>query len=60
MGLATTFFNERDNDLGMPLVKVLLENGQDVPEFLEQYRPSGELTFDEDETVEPDQGNDGW
>lgn len=59
MGLATTFYNEKDVDLATPLVKVLLENGQDVPDFLEQYIPEGELNFDEAD-CEPDQGDEGW
>lgn len=49
MGLATTFYNDRDMDLGLPLTKVLLENSQDLPDFLEEYKPVGELIFEEDD-----------
>jgi ATP-dependent RNA helicase DDX3X len=41
MGLATSFFNERDTDLGETLTKTLLETRQIVPDFLEQHIPEG-------------------
>ena len=69
-GLATSFFNDSNGDIGNDLVKILLENGQDIPEFLEQYRPEGELNFDEpdsdEEVAEPVEdaaggfGGDDW
>ncbi|KAI9893071.1 MAG: hypothetical protein M1814_000618 [Vezdaea aestivalis] len=57
-GLATSFYDEdRDGPLAVPLVKVLLESKQPIPDFLEQYKPEEgeELDFSdqsEDEGVE--------
>ncbi|KAF3284662.1 hypothetical protein TWF970_010952 [Orbilia oligospora] len=51
MGLATTFWNDRDGaHLAEALTKTLLEMGQEVPSFLEPYRPSEEegLKFEEE------------
>ncbi len=49
LGQATSFFNERDNDLAESLVKILLENGQAVPDFLEEFKPAdGEIKWDDD------------
>lgn len=62
MGLATTFYNENDAELGPHLVKVLLENGQLVPDFLEEFRPEGDkLNFegDEEDLIEAG-GDSGW
>jgi len=52
-GLATTFYNEGNSGIAEELVKVLMENKQDVPAFLERYKPEGELNFDE-----PDSGDE--
>jgi ATP-dependent RNA helicase DDX3X len=41
MGLATSFFNERDADIGETLTKTLLETHQVVPDFLEEHIPEG-------------------
>ncbi len=41
MGLATSFYNDRDSDLGETLVKTLLETHQVIPDFLQQYIPEG-------------------
>jgi len=41
MGLATSFYNDRDSDIAETLVKTLLETNQAVPDFLEQYLPEG-------------------
>lgn len=41
MGLATSFFNDRDSDLADTLVKTLLETKQIIPDFLEQHIPEG-------------------
>ncbi|KAL9103128.1 MAG: hypothetical protein Q9163_001808 [Psora crenata] len=50
VGLATSFYNERDEDIAVELVKTLVEMNQEVPDFLEAYKPGeGEtLTFDDD------------
>lgn len=55
-GLATSFYNERDEALGPFLTKILLETNQDVPDFLSQFKPEGgDLNFEEEE--EPDFGD---
>ncbi|CAN8100648.1 unnamed protein product [Discula destructiva] len=41
-GLATSFFNERDEDLASVLVRTLLETGQEIPDFLAHHIPEGE------------------
>ena len=48
-GVATSFYNDRNEDIAEALVKVLIESKQIVPDFLEQYKPEGEeLDFDDD------------
>ncbi|KIW96468.1 uncharacterized protein Z519_03537 [Cladophialophora bantiana CBS 173.52] len=52
-GLATSFYNEKDEALGPFLTKILLETNQDVPEFLAHFKPEGgDLNFDEEEGPE--------
>ncbi|GES77142.1 DEAD/DEAH box RNA helicase [Rhizophagus clarus] len=49
-GLATTFYNEKNSDIAPNLVKILLECGQEVPNFLQTYAPSdNNLNFDDDD-----------
>lgn len=31
------------------LTKILMETGQTIPEFFEQYKPEGEINFDEED-----------
>lgn len=38
-GLATSFYNDRNNDIAPKLVKLLLESKQAIPEFLELHKP---------------------
>ena len=68
-GLATSFYNERNEDIAEPLVRILLETKQPVPDFLEAWKPEDEndLNFDDesDEEVEEDgdaaaASGDGW
>lgn len=64
-GVATSFYNDRSDDLAPDLVKILLENDQTVPEFLQQFvPPEGEpLTFDDDSDKTDDESGaagDGW
>ncbi|KAB2580381.1 ATP-dependent RNA helicase ded1 [Lasiodiplodia theobromae] len=49
-GLATSFYNDRNDDLADDLVKILLEREQEVPDFLQDRAPAaGEpLDFDDD------------
>ena len=50
IGIATSFFNDRNLDIAPVLTKFLLENEQDIPDFLTGYRPEDdELNFDEEE-----------
>ncbi|KAI9755233.1 MAG: hypothetical protein M4579_004365 [Chaenotheca gracillima] len=71
VGHATSFYNDKNEDVADSLVKVLLETKQDVPEFLEQYLPEGaregiaKLNFDDDSEDSLDNdpaadANDGW
>ena len=49
-GLATSFYNEGDEPLAPFLAKILVENGWEVPDFLEEYKPTEgkELDFNDD------------
>jgi ATP-dependent RNA helicase DDX3X len=74
MGLATSFYTERDADLGEALVKTLLETSQVIPDFLESLLPEGftvdgggdisklkfeaDSDFGDDENAEP--ASAGW
>ena len=61
-GLATSFYNEGDEALAPFLAKILVENNWEVPDFLEEYKPTEgeELDFndasgdEENETVPGD------
>jgi ATP-dependent RNA helicase DDX3X len=72
-GLATSFYNERDEGLAPLLVLTLLETGQEVPDFLQQFVPEGidraNIKFEDntDEEIEKEKeggngggGGDGW
>ncbi|KAI9740077.1 MAG: hypothetical protein M1818_004828 [Claussenomyces sp. TS43310] len=73
-GIATSFYNDRDEEMAGPLTKTLLETNQDVPDFLQQYIPEGyvpgegNLKFeadsdfgDEDEVAQATgDAGDGW
>jgi ATP-dependent RNA helicase DDX3X len=45
-GKATSFYNERNEDIAEDLVKILLESKQEVPDFLEQYKPADPDTIE--------------
>ncbi|KAA6408095.1 MAG: DEAD DEAH box RNA helicase [Lasallia pustulata] len=49
-GLATSFYNDRNEDLAESLVKLLLETKQDIPDFLSRFVPKDptKLEFDDD------------
>jgi ATP-dependent RNA helicase DDX3X len=48
-GLATSFYNDGDSDIGNDLVKILMETGQKIPDFLQHFTPSDNiLVFDDD------------
>lgn len=59
-GYATSFYNEKNEDLAPFLANILLETGQTVPDFLESFKPEGDvaefvddLTDDEDDNSDP-------
>lgn len=61
-GLATSFFNERDEELGQALVNVLIDCECEVPEFLQHHVPEdGKAKFgdDTDDEAEADGGSGG-
>lgn len=49
-GIASSFFNDRNEDIGPALVQILLESKQEIPDFLSQHIPEeGQaLDFDDD------------
>ena len=48
-GLATSFYNDRNEELGQDLVNVLVECEQPIPEFLSHLAPEdGVANFDDD------------
>lgn len=62
-GVATAFYNEKNEDIAEALTKTLMETDQDVPDFFDQYKPQeGEaLTFDDDTDEEGEEGaDDAW
>ena len=66
IGVATSFYNDRSEDIADDLVKVLLECNQVVPDFLEAHKPEegAELDFDDESDKEGEDGDaaggDGW
>ena len=54
--MATSFYNDKDEPIADPLIKILLECGQDIPDFLEGQKPAeGEpLTFSDDSGADDD------
>jgi ATP-dependent RNA helicase DDX3X len=38
-GKATSFYNDRNDDLAEDLCKILIESKQEIPDFLEQFKP---------------------
>ncbi|KAL4884768.1 DEAD/DEAH box RNA helicase [Aspergillus karnatakaensis] len=59
-GLATSFFNDKDSDIAPELVKILIESKQEIPDFLEQYKPAGDVAdFRDDETDDENEKEDG-
>lgn len=64
-GLATSFYNERNEDIAEDLVKILVESKQEVPGFLEQYKPENAeaIDFEDDSDAEDEAGGadaDPW
>ena len=59
-GFATSFFTDRDEDLGPMLVRTLKETNQEIPEFLAHFTPlDGEpLDFEDESEKEMESGNE--
>lgn len=68
VGLSTSFYNEKNEGIAEDLVKLLLETDQEIPDFLEGYKPAeGELNFHDDSAEEDEAtagaeaaGGDAW
>ena len=64
VGMATSFYNDKNEDIAEALTKLLIETHQPVPDFLESYKPENEeeLKFDDDTDDEGDDaaGGDTW
>lgn len=65
VGMATSFYNDRNEDIAGALVKLLLETKQEIPEFLGSYKPDNveKLEFDDDTDDEDESGaagGDAW
>lgn len=55
--MATSFYNERDEDLAQDLVNCLVECGCAVPEFLSHLSPEdGKIDFQDDTDPESEDG----
>lgn len=54
IGLSTSFWNERNEDIAEGLVKILLETKQDIPDFLAPYKPEdlANINFEDDSDEE--------
>ncbi|EOD46035.1 putative dead deah box RNA helicase protein [Neofusicoccum parvum] len=58
-GLATSFYNDRNEDLAEDLCKVLLEREQEIPDFLQDHAPApGESIDFDDDTDEEEEATD--
>ena len=57
-GLATTFYNQFNEDIAPDLVKILIETDQEVPDFLDAFRPNGDLLFESDDDSDDDDDDD--
>lgn len=61
-GLATSFYTDKDEDIAKQLTRTLMETNQEVPDFLEQFKPKladGEkpkLNFEADSDHESSDG----
>ncbi|RAH42379.1 DEAD/DEAH box helicase [Aspergillus brunneoviolaceus CBS 621.78] len=56
-GLASSFYNEDDQELALDLVNILLESGQKIPDFLESYKPVDNKIDFQDDTDDEDNGD---
>lgn len=61
IGLATSFYNEKNEDLAEGLVKLLMETGQQVPDFFESFKPEDttKIDFNDDTDDEGEEADGG-
>lgn len=59
-GLATSLYNEANEDIAEALVRILMETKQNLPSFLESFKPEDEanLNFDDDSAEEAEGEDD--
>jgi len=57
-GKATSFYNDRNEDLAEHLVKILLESKQEVPDFLQAHLPADPSAIDWHDGTD-DESDDG-
>ena len=65
IGRATSFYNDRNEDIAEPLTKILLESKQVIPDFLQAYVPGDVENIDfgdntDNEGEEGEQNGGGW
>jgi ATP-dependent RNA helicase DDX3X len=61
VGHATSFYNERNEELAPFLVNILIETEQTVPDFLEDFKPEdGKIEFDDDTDNESESKEAGY
>lgn len=58
-GRATSFYNDRNEDLAEDLVKILLESNQEIPSFLEHFKPEDPNTIEWHDGTD-DESDDGF
>ncbi|KAK7537113.1 putative DEAD/DEAH box RNA helicase [Phyllosticta citribraziliensis] len=58
-GLATSFYNDRNEDLAEDLAKILVEHNQEFPDFLEPFKPAEDEPIEwDDKTDDEEEAND--
>lgn len=61
VGMATSFYNDKNEDIAEALTKLLVETNQIIPDFLEGYKPEDleKIDFDDDSDKEVENEGDG-
>jgi ATP-dependent RNA helicase DDX3X len=52
-------YTDKNSDIAPDLVKLLMESKQEIPDFLEEFKPEGALEFRDDDTDAEGEGEDG-
>ncbi|MCJ1435750.1 hypothetical protein MMC27_005125 [Xylographa pallens] len=65
VGVATSFYNDRNEDMAEDLAKILTEAKQNIPDFLEQHKPENPESIEwgdesDEEGEEGADGGDAW